>query len=310
MCRCLYCYKPLSEGEKDFHPRCARAFFGSSAVPVIEWKTEDMDSLATKIIRDKTSLTGVQPKLSLNLNIHSGSGRLTIVGVWGNYICKPQTAQYELLPEIEDLTMHLAEIANIRVVPHTLMRMADGTLCYITKRIDRTERGEKIHMEDMCQLSGRLTEHKYRSSYERVGKIIANYSHVPKMDLIDFFEVVLFSFLTGNNDMHLKNFSLLEPGDGKNRLCAAYDLVNAAIVNPRDNEQLALTLNGRKRNLSEADFLSAGETMGIDRKVTMRLILKFAALLSKFHQMVDQSFLSDGLKEKYHKLLSERMNSL
>ena len=144
-----------------------------------------------------------------------------------------------MMPEVEDLTMHLAEVARIEVVPHTLMRMADDTLCYLTRRIDRTPAGEKVAMEDMCQLTERQTEHKYKSSYERIGKAVLKYSSLPKMDVTNFFELVLFSWLTGNNDMHLKNFSLYEAAD-KIRLTPAYDLLNAAIINPKDDEELAI----------------------------------------------------------------------
>ena len=211
MCRCLYCYRPLKQGEKDFHPNCARKFFGTEKVPVLDYTCKDLDQLALQIIKDRTSLTGVQPKLSLHLNKHEGSQRLTIVGLWGDFICKPQTMQFKSMPETEDLTMHLAEMAKIDVVPHTLMRMADGTLCYLTRRVDRNVKGEKMAMEDMCQLTERQTEFKYKSSYERIAKAIAQYSSMPKMDVTDFFETVLFSWITGNNDMHLKNFSLYEP---------------------------------------------------------------------------------------------------
>ena len=196
MCNCLYCYRPLLKGEKDMHTACIKKFFGTTTLPVLDYTTEQLDQLALQIIQDQTSLTGVQPKLSLHLNEHEGSKRLTIVGLWGGYICKPQTSQYEMMPEVEDLTMHLAEMARIEVVPHTLMRMADDTLCYLTRRIDRTSAGEKIAMEDMCQLTERQTEHKYKSSYERIGKAVLKYSSLPKMDVTNFFELVLFSWLT------------------------------------------------------------------------------------------------------------------
>ena len=143
MCKCLYCYQELEEGQKDYHPNCARKFFGTKEVPLLEYRHEDLDRLAEQVIRAQTSLTGVQPKLSLNLSKHEGCSRLTIVGLWGDYIFKPQTEDYPQLPENEDLTMHLAEAAKISVVPHSLIRLSDGRLGYITKRIDRTKAGEK-----------------------------------------------------------------------------------------------------------------------------------------------------------------------
>lgn len=310
MCRCLYCYRPLEKGDIDFHPGCARKFFGTEKVPVLDYTCKDLEQLALQIIKDQTSLTGVQPKLSLHLNEQEGSQRLTIVGLWGSFICKPQTMQFKSMPETEDLTMHLAEVAKIDVVPHTLMRMADGTLCYLTKRIDRDAKGEKMAMEDMCQLTGRQTEYKYKSSYERIAKAIAQYSSMPKMDVTNFFETVLFSWITGNNDMHLKNFSLYEPQDGTIRLTPAYDLLNAAILNPKDDEELALTLNGRKKRLKRSDFIAAGETMGIDPKIVDRLIGKYVRLHPRMSEFIGQSFLDEELKNRYNELICERMSRI
>ena len=269
------------------HPACIKKFFGTAALPALDYTTEQLDRLALQIIQDQTSLTGVQPKLSLHLNEHEGCKRLTIVGLWGGYICKP----------------------HIEVVPHTLMRMADDTLCYLTRRIDRTFAGEKIAMEDMCQLTERQTEHKYKSSYERIGKAVLQYSSLPKMDVTNFFELVLFSWLTGNNDMHLKNFSLYEVAD-MIRLTPAYDLLNAVIINPKDDEELALTLNGRKKRLKREDFIKSASTLGIKNVIVERLIGKYIKLLPKFETVIQHSFLSAELKEKYVELLKERLSRL
>lgn len=309
MCNCLYCYRPLLNGEKDMHPACVKKFFGTTTLPVLNYTTEQLDQLALQIIQDQTSLTGVQPKLSLHLNEHEGSKRLTIVGLWGDYICKPQTSQYEMMPEVEDLTMHLAGVARIDVVPHTLIRMADNTLCYLTRRIDRTLTGQKIAMEDMCQLTERQTEYKYKSSYERIGKAILKYSSLPKMDVTNYFELVFFSWLTGNNDMHLKNFSLFETTSGI-RLTPAYDLLNAVIINPKDDEELALTLNGRKKKLQKEDFIKLAATLGIEVVIVERLIKKYSKLLSKFETVIQHSFLNIELKEQYAGLIRERLGRL
>ena len=214
-----------------------------------------------------------------------------------------------MMPEVEDLTMHLAEVARIDVVPHTLMRMADDTLCYLTRRIDRTPSGDKIAMEDMCQLTERQTEHKYNSSYEQIGKAILKYSSLPKMDVTNYFEYVLFSWLTGNNDMHLKNVSLYETAN-RIRLTPAYDLLNAAIINPKDDEELALTLNGRKKRLKREDFIKSGNTLGIKEVTIERLIDKYIKLSPKFETVIKDSFLSAPLKEKYSDLLEKRLDRL
>ena len=302
MSKCLYCYKELEPGEVDFHKSCCRKFFGTTTAPSLDYTREEMDELAAQVIKSQTTLTGVQPKLSLNLDKHKDSQKLTIVGLWGGYIFKPQTERFAMLPENEDLTMHLAEIARLKIVPHTLIRMKDGSIGYLTRRIDRTKKGEKIAMEDMCQLTERQTEHKYRSSYEQIGKAIRKYSAYPQLDMVDFLELVYFSWLTGNNDMHLKNFSLYSPA-GEPVLTPAYDLLSAAISNPADDEELALNLNGKKKHLKDSDFVAAFRTCGVPEIVFDRIKKKYLDLLPMFEEEIQRSFLSEDLKTAYIELL-------
>ena len=309
MCKCLYCYKELEGGQKDFHPGCARKFFGTSDAPLLEYRREELDALAAQVIQAQTSLTGVQPKLSLNLHKHEGSNRLTIVGLWGDFIFKPQTDAYPELPENEDLTMHMAEAARIKVVPHSLIHLADGSLGYITRRIDRTKKGEKIDMEDMCQLTLHPTEYKYKSSCEQIAKAIAAYSSTPRLDLVNFMQVLLFSFVTGNNDMHLKNFSLYRP-KALYQLSPAYDLLNVAIANPKDKEEMALSINGKKAQIKLADFLKASDTMGIEQRVTLGLINGLRNAMPAWIDLINNSFLSDEMKQNYLDLISRRMDVL
>ena len=275
----------------------------------MEYRHEDLDRLAEQIIRSQTSLTGVQPKLSLNLNKHEGSSRLTIVGLWGDYIFKPQTEDYPQLPENEDLTMHLAEAVRISVVPHSLIRLADGRLGYITKRIDRTKNGQKIDMEDMCQLTLHPTEYKYKGSYEQIAKAIAQYSSTPKLDLTNYMLLLLFCFVTGNNDMHLKNFSLYRPS-ADYKLTPAYDLLNVAIANPKVPEELALPLSGRKTKLRMIDFLNAAKTMGLEENVLLHLIASLQKALPKWQALIHDSFLSEEMKKSYEELIISRLSRL
>ena len=310
MSRCLFCYKELDKGEHDFHARCARKFFGASTAPVMDYTQADMDHLAEQIIRSQTTLTGVQPKLSLNIQKHEGSQRLTIVGLWGAYIFKPQTTAYAELPENEDLTMHLAEIAGIRTAQHSLIHLADGSLGYLTRRMDRDALGNKLPMEDLCQLTERQTEYKYRSSYKQVAKAIEKYSSVPQLDLVNFYEVVLFCWITGNNDMHLKNFSLLSKESGRYELSPAYDLLNATIVNTADTEELALTLNGKKKHINRMDFVEAAGKVGISEKIVVGMVKQFEKCLTAWEEKIDESFLSDETKINYKLLIINRINRL
>ena len=306
MSKCLYCYKELGEGEVDFHKRCSKKFFGVPTAPELPYSLDELDTLAAQVIKSQTTLTGVQAKLSLHLDRHEGSKRLTIVGLWGDFIFKPQTQSYKTLPENEDLTMHLAEIAKIKVVPHTLIRLQDGTLGYLTKRIDRTSEGGKIPMEDMCQLTERQTEYKYKSSYEQIAKVIAKHSYVPLLDLTDYYEQVFFNWLVGNNDMHLKNYSLYAP-KGKWVLTPAYDLLNVSMVNPKDTEELALTLNAKKKRIKKSDFVRAMETSGISPKVFDNILAKYRKLLPKFNEIIDLSFLDKEDKEIYRQSITSRL---
>ena len=312
MSRCLYCYQLLAENDVDFHATCSKKIFGLPIPPELPYSETQMEELALQIVRSQITVTGVQPKISLDIASVQNKNepkRFTIVGLWGSYILKPPTQLYSQLPEVEDLTLHLARIAKIVVVPHSLIRLKSGKLAYITKRIDRTK-NEKIHMEDMCQLTEKLTEDKYHGSYEQIAKTILKYSTQPGLDVVNFFEQVLFSFLTGNADMHLKNFSLIrQPGIGT-ILSPSYDLVATALVNPADDEDLALTLNGKKKKIRYNDFVAAFNTIKLDIKQQQNIFKKMERAKDKWFAFIDVSFLSDDFKLKYMQLIQERFTRI
>ena len=308
MAKCLYCYKELKEGQTDYHPSCAKKLYGVKTAPVLPYNRSQIGELAKRVVRAQTTLTVVQAKLSLDVN-HGQKNepdRFTIVGLWGRFILKPQTDTYRSLPELEDLTMHMAEAAKIAVVPHGLIRFDDGELCYITRRIDRQPDGSKTAMEDMCQLSERLTEYKYKGSYEQIAKLIKKYSAVPQLDLVNFWEVVVFSWITGNSDMHLKNFSLYKTPLGF-CLTPAYDLLSTLIVMPQDTEELALTLNGKKRKIKRSDFEKAMTASGLNEKVIQNMANKFGKAISKWIDLIDNSFLPNDMKREYKRLIIKRV---
>lgn len=310
--RCLYCYKPLPEGEKDFHAACSKKMFGQSQPPVLPYTEEQLEELASKIIKAQTTITGVQPKISLHLMDGKNNQRVkkfTIVGLWGGYILKPHTADYLFLPEVEDLTMHLAGASKIKAAPHSLIRFDSGNLAYITRRIDRIK-DKKLPMEDMCQLTERLTEDKYHGSYEQIAKAIEKYSTTPGLDVVNFFELLLFSFLTGNADMHLKNFSIIQqPGLGM-VLAPAYDLVATTLVNPADDEELALTLNGKKKKIKKADFIAAFNAFNLDEKQQENIFKKMEKSKPKWLELIEISFLNKEYKKKFKMLIEERFNRI
>jgi len=184
--KCLYCYTPLINDENDFHPACSKKIFGTQTPPIVDFGINEISDLAAKILGKSISVTGVQPKLSIDVEKNKKQ-RLTIVGLYGKYILKPPFEKYNQMPEIEDLTMHLAEIVRIKTAQHSLIKLKSGELSYISKRFDRNN-CEKLHVEDMAQLTGMLTEQKYRGSMEIIAKKIQAYSDFPGNDIIRLFE--------------------------------------------------------------------------------------------------------------------------
>ena len=314
MSKCLYCYQELDEGQVDFHPSCARKFFGNDTPPILPYTRDNMTELAKQVIRTSTSVTGVQAKMSLDVNRGSKNepARFTIVGLWGKYIFKPQSAKYPNLPELEDLTMKMAEIAHIRTARHTLIRLADGELGYLTLRMDRGRKGEKISMLDMCQLTNRLTEHKYYGTYQQLAETIKKYSSAPMLDVQRFREIVLFSWMTGNSDMHCKNFSLIDSGNGEYVLSPAYDLLAVLLADPQDPEEMAMSfsLGGKKNGFNRNTFMSAFTQSGIPATVADRMINRMAGYLPDWKRLISHSFLSEKMQIAYCSLLDKRRESL
>lgn len=306
MSNCLFCYKPVETGE--YHTACTKKFFGTTQVPFLELDQEKLNKLAQITINERLALTGVQPKISLSLDGEKGHKRLTLVGLWGDYILKPQSKEFLLMPEAEDLTMHLAKLFKIDTADHALIRTSSGDLAYITKRFDR-KKGKKIHVEDLCQLSELLTEQKYNSSYERVGKIIRQYATNSGLDMIKYFRLVLFSFLTGNNDMHLKNFSLMHTHQGI-ILSPAYDLLNVNLIYPKDKEDVALTLGGRKRKIKRSDFDQFAMSLGMSELVRDNIYKDFSKQAPQAQGWIDRSFLNDAYKEVYAQIINEKLKQI
>ena len=316
---CLCCGKPIietaSEQEKasQWHSRWVKRFFGTKTLPDIEVSEEVLEQLAIESTNKGLTVPGVQKKMSLHLDNSGATPRLTLVNYPTGYILKPQTKEYPCLPEAEYLVMQMAEKAKIKTVPHALIRIKaqDNALAYITKRIDRRD-GKMLAMEDFCQLDGRLTEDKYKGSYERCAKIIRKYSSRAGLDITELFIRVVFSYIVGNSDMHLKNFSLIESDEnsGSYILSDGYDMLPVNTVNPADTEQTALTMNGKKRNLHRNDFLKFADACQIDRAVAGKIIDRLKRYESEFIRETEQSYLTDELKESLIALMKERINSI
>lgn len=310
MSRCLCCGKELrTETAHGWHTACVKAFFGTTKFPDIDVSKEVLNQIAIDNTSKGFTVPGVQKKLSLHLS-REDTPRLTLVNYPTGYILKPQTDEYAALPEMEYLVMQMAEVSGIKTVPHALLRLPsqENAFAYITKRIDRAD-GQMLAMEDFCQLDGRLTEDKYRGSYERCGKIIKTHSMNDGLDLAQLFFRVVFSFAVGNSDMHLKNFSLIETeeGSGVYVLSAAYDMLSTNVVIPSDKEELALTINGKKQNICRKDFLVFADTIGIPERSAEKMIEKIVKLKDKYISMCRDSYMPEQMRESLENLIEQRI---
>lgn len=258
---------------------------------------------------EKMSIQGVQPKLSAKLSLKDGILELCDRG--GQYILKPQSVDYPELPENEDLTMRLAKTYGLEVPLHFMIYGKDGSLTYVIKRFDRKGKNKKLSVEDFAQLSGATRDTKYRSSMEQVAKIIEKYCTFPQVEKEKLFKLTLFSFITGNEDMHLKNFSLIYEG-GKVQLSPVYDLLNTTIAIPNPIEELALPLRAKKNKITKSDLIDyfAAERLGLNDKVINKAVSSLQSAVSEWETLVKASFLSDNMKDKYLQLLIERQQRL
>ena len=319
--KCLCCgreFTPkasIEEVEKGWHKKCVKAFFGGSKLPLLDISEEMLKRLAEESTNKGFTVPGVQKKLSLHLT-EGASPRLTLVNYPTGYILKPQTEEYETLPEAEYLVMQMAKQVGIKTVPFALIKMnSGGELAYITKRIDRAQVDGKMQMlamEDFYQLEERLTEDKYKGSYERCAKVIKKYSSMAKFDLTELYLRLVFSFVIGNSDMHLKNFSMIEKAEGSSEyvLSSAYDLLPVNAIMPEDEEEFALTMCKKKRKIRRKDFLSFAEEIGIESVTAGKLLSMVIKEKETLLTMTDESCLAESIKGRLKEIISARIGVL
>ncbi|MEW4922935.1 HipA domain-containing protein [Algibacter sp. 2305UL17-15] len=312
MSSCLACHKPLASGDHRYHPACLVRFWEKDT-PVfqLEYDISQINELAEENVAQRIIVTGVQPKLSMGFAKTATEERLTIDGALnGRYILKPPYSAYPQMPEIEALCMLMTQACGIETVPFLLLPLRGGELAYITRRIDRNAQGDKFAMEDACQFNERLTEHKYRGSYEQIAKGIIAYSKKTLKDVVRFYEQVIVSFLIGNNDMHLKNFSLIAKEFNQYELTPAYDMIAAQLLLPDDLDDLALNLNGKKRKLKRNDFNEAMLKAHIPEKAIENLWKRIERGMSEWSGLIERSFLDDERKTKFKELINKKIVQL
>lgn len=313
---CLCCGKPIKDNNESsgWHKTCIKKFFTTTVIPEIEITDSVLEELAKESTNKGYTIPGVQKKLSLHLS-KEVYPRLTVVNYPTEYILKPQVKEFRALPEAEHIVMSMADKAKIRTVPHALIKNKDS-YAYITKRIDRVFSKDSnvklIAMEDFCQLDLRLTLDKYKSSYERCGNIIKKYSSRSGLDMSELFYRLVFSFIVGNSDMHLKNFSLIESesGSGEYHLSPAYDLLPVNVIIPEDKEEFALPINGKKRNIHRKDFLIFASSCGIAKLAAEKMIGQLVSMKPVFIDMCRNSLMPQDMKEAFIELVDKRVSAL
>jgi serine/threonine-protein kinase HipA len=313
MRKCLYCYMEIdAKHDGDYHPECIKKFYGTKHAPVLPYRLSEMEKLAKEAAEQSVTVPGVQPKLSLGwikTELKNGhQGRLTIMdALEGQYILKPQNAQYPQMPENEHLSMKLAALYKIDIVPVNMIRLASGELCFITKRIDRNQDGSKNHMIDFLQILE--LEDKYKGTMEMVGKTIGELSANTLLDKLRFFELTVFNYTIGNNDMHLKNFSMWLNKFGWT-LSPAYDLLNVKMILTKDKEDSALLLGGKKLSFNQGYFDRLGTVLKLNDKQMNAVYKRLVKWLPKAIQLIEMSFLTDDFKNSYKELITQRVNLL
>ncbi|MFH1874046.1 MAG: HipA domain-containing protein [Pseudomonadota bacterium] len=256
----------------------------------------------------KMSIQGLQPKLSAVLKIKEG--RFEIVDRNGQYILKPQ-CDFPEVPENESLTMSLAEMIDIETPVHGLVYSKDGSFTYFIRRFDRKGRKGKVAVEDFAQLAGELRETKYNSSMEKVAELIKRYCSFPRIEFAELFKRTIFNYLIGNEDMHLKNFSLITI-DEVSKLAPAYDFVNSTIALANPREELALPLHGKKTNLTRDDFLIyyARQRLELNEEIIFEIMKQIEKVIPKWNKLIESSYLSPAMKTKYLSVLAKRQKVL
>ncbi len=300
--RCLCCHKPVETNER-YHPRCLKRLFNTTYPPKIPFGVADLPGLIIKA-EGRMSISGVQAKVSIRLDKTTGTIEAVVEG--GAYILKPESDRFPMIAQNENLCMNMAEELGMRVPPHGLFAMSDGKLCYIIKRFDRAADGRKLPNETAFQIIG--STDKYAGSLEQVGKAIRTHAANVGLDTIDFFERVLFCFLTGNGDMHLKNWALL--GQAKEiAIAPCYDLVSSSLY-IENEEDSALTINAKKNKLKRADFEALAKNLSLDAKAAANVFDKLERAQETLREMIVNSELHTDLRQELMSILGTRYKRL
>lgn len=276
--------------------------------------TQEQQIIISRNQVDKISIQGVQPKYSVRLNLKNEC--FDLVEKYGTFIVKPQNPEWVQFPENEAFTMHMADHYGIETPLNGLVRCSDGSLSYFIKRFDRIARNKKLHVEDFSQLAELNRKKKYNYSVEKLMTLIETYCSFPKVEMLKIFRLLLFNFVFGNEDMHLKNYSIITTKKGVIQLSPAYDLLNTTAVYRfydkefKDIEQSALTINGKKNNLKSNDFKLMAERMKLQTRLIDQAYEDLNSTIAHSYKLINKSFMSDDMKKVYLEVLKKNSQIL
>lgn len=312
--KCLYCYKPIDKkNEFLYHNKCSLEIFNTKTPPILDFDDKKIKDLGLQTINEKLAVPGVQKKISLSLDEEKGQNgkkayRMTVANLWARYILKPKSSPPHL-PENEHLNLLMAKQAGIKTANSGLLPLANGELAFISERFDRPKSGGKLHMEDFCQILEKRPEQKYIGSIEQVSKQlrIITQSNIPEDNILRLFELVVFCFLTGNSDLHLKNISVL--WTPKPTLSPAYDLLSTDIW-IKDDDETAISLAGKKNKLTKVDFEKLYTHLGIKPKVANNIYNHMSKQMKNWEELITHSFLDTDLQIQFKEIIRNRAKRL
>lgn len=290
---CRICLES-TRNEQDYHARCLKRLFGIPTPPTLNVETGKLHTLALAMV-GHTSLSGIQKKISIGLSADRTT--LQVAALGGLYILKPPAGTYPALPENEHVTTRLASLTGIGTTPNGLIRLQSGELSFIARRFDRLPDGHKLRQEDFCQLAEFSPKQKYEGTAELCVRLTRQYSSEPLVEILKLFRLMVFTWWTGNGDMHLKNFSLLTGTDGITRLTPAYDLLCTRLVIPDD--PLALPVGGKKDKLRRADWLKFAAYCNLPERAAVRVLKRQAEISKEAVHIIERSFLPQDQKDMY-----------
>jgi serine/threonine-protein kinase HipA len=304
MASCWACLRPVT-GDTRYHARCVRDLFGVAKPPSVDVELAKLHTLALAMV-GRTSLSGIQRKISMRIELEARTLRVAADG--GQFILKPQAQTFPFLPENEHVTMRIAALTGIEIPPCALVELKDGTRAYVVRRFDRPPEGGKLLQEDFCQLAVKSPKEKYTGSAELCAKLLLRHASSPILEAHRLFRMLVFTWWTGNGDMHLKNFSLLRHADGLYRLSPAYDLLATRLVIPDD--QLALPIGGTRKHVGRRKWLDLAARCKLNERVATRVLAEVGESVDDAEQLIAASLLPDDMKRAYRSLVRARSASL